>query len=413
MTTSTELLAPAGSFESIHAAINAKCDAVYFGIGDLNMRARGAKNFSIKDLPKIINICKKSNVRAYVTLNTIVYDQELPEMKKMIDAIKDAGADAIIASDMAVIQYARERGVEVHISTQLSISNSESLRFYAQFSDRVVLARELRLEQIKKISEQIKSQKITGPSGNLIELEAFVHGALCVAVSGRCNMSLYCHDESANRGKCLQMCRRQYRIIDLETKREMIVDNNFVMSPADLCTIGLLPELLDAGVRVLKIEGRAKSADYIDMVVRTYREALLSIGNKTYSQEKVQDWNKDLKTVYNKGQSQGLYRGRSFDEWSGIYGNKATKQKVLIGKIDKYYPKIKVAQINITHGVSFEKGEEYLIISDTTGAIRGKVPTMKCDEKDISKAGQGMEITFKVPKKIKKGDSLFILRKKK
>lgn len=284
---SIELLAPAGSFSALSAAINAGCDAVYFGIADFNMRATAAANFTVEDLPEIVVQCKPKNIRTYVTVNTVLYDADLEKMREIVDAVKAAGVDAIIAADMATILYARKQGVEVHISTQLSVSNIENVKFYAQYSDRIVLARELSLEQVAEICNEIKELNITGPSGRLVEIEVFGHGALCVAVSGRCAMSLYCYGTSANRGQCTQICRRKYKVTDVETGQELLVDNNYVMSTSDLCTIGMLDELKKAGISVLKIEGRGRGAEYVDTVIRTYRQALEALETGEYTQENI------------------------------------------------------------------------------------------------------------------------------
>jgi len=408
-----EILAPAGSFETLQAAINAGADAVYFGIADFNMRATAAKNFTLGDLPEIVQICRKAKVKTYVTVNTLLYNNELEKMRKIIDAIKRIGISAIIAADMATIEHAREKGVEIHISTQLSISNTESLKFYSQFADRVVLARELSLEQVKKIVEDIKEQKIKGPGGKLVEIEVFTHGALCVAVSGRCAMSLYCYNRSANRGKCTQMCRRRYKITDIETGKELEVDNNYVLSPADLCTIGMLPELIDAGVNVLKFEGRGRPPEYVDTVIRTYRQALEAIEKGEYGEDKIKEWTKELKKVYNRGFSTGLYMGRKGDEWAGIHGSKATQEKLLIGVVQKYYPKIQVIQIEIQAKSTIKEGEKFIITGPTTGIIKGKLAKMQIDEKLVKEATQNNVITFKIKGQARKNDKFFVVRKRK
>ncbi len=405
-----ELLAPAGSFETLESAINAGADAVYLGIGNLNMRATAAMNFTLNDLPEIRKRTKKAGVKVYITLNTVIYNSELKEIDKILDKIKANNIDAIIASDMAVITKARELGIEVHISTQLSISNTRALEFYAQFADRIVLARELQLPQIKKISEDIQSKKIKGPKGRLVELEAFVHGAMCVAVSGRCAMSLYHYNRSANRGQCVQMCRRKYKVTDIETGKEMVIDNNYVMSAADLCTVGMLKELLESGINVLKIEGRGRSADYVDTVVKTYREVLTSLKNNTYTKAKIKLWNDDLKTVYNRGQSPGFYLGRRIDEWAYGSDNKAIGKKVHIGKVLHFYPKINVAEILIQADDVLKEGDKFMIVGPTTGILKGVVKNMLLDNIKVQKAKQQDVITLKVSKRVRTNDQVFIKR---
>ncbi len=405
-----ELLAPAGSFESLQTAINAGADAVYLGIGNLNMRATATINFNLEDLKEIREITQKANTKVYVTLNTVVYNDELETIYKILEKIKEENIDAIIASDMAVITKARELGINVHISTQVSISNTPTVKFYSQFSDRVVLARELTLDKMRQISEDIRKQNIIGPSGKLIELEAFIHGAMCVAVSGRCAMSLYHYNRSANRGQCVQMCRRKYKVIDVETGKEMVLDNNYVMSASDLCTIGMLPELLDAGITVLKIEGRGRNPDYVDLVVRTYKQALADLKNESYSKSKIEKYNQDLKTVYNRGQSPGFYLGRRMDEWAYGSDNKATKKRVHIGKVVHFYPKISVAEILIQAKDTLNLDDEYMIIGKRTGIVRGVVKNMFLDDRKVKKAKQGDIITLKVSKRVRTNDEFFVKR---
>jgi len=410
-----ELLAPAGSFESLKAAINAGADAVYFGIGNFNMRASAARNFQLEDLPEVVKTCHKNNVKAYVALNTVLYNNELERMQEIINKIKSSGADALIAADIAAIKYTREIDLEVHISTQLSISNTESLKHYAQFADRVVLARELSLEQVKSISEDIRKQTIKGPKGELIELEAFAHGALCVAVSGRCAMSLYCYGRSANRGQCAQVCRREYKITDIETGKELVVDNNYVMSAADLCTIGMLPELLDAGITILKIEGRGRQAEYVDTVISTYKKALKAIDKGEYTQANIEKWLKDLESVYNRGFTQGFYMGRKLDEWSGARGSKASEEKTLIGVVQKYYPKAQVVQVKILAKDIIKEGEKFAIIGPTTGIVKGKLTGMLVNDKAVKSASQNDIVTFKLHNKrtntpARHNDKFYIIR---
>lgn len=408
-----EILAPAGSFETLHAAINAGASSVYFGIADFNMRASAAANFQPEDLKEIVKLCKGAGVKTCLTVNTVLYDDDLETMRNVVDLAKKEGVTAIIAADMATIMYCNEVGIEAHASTQLSISNIETLKFFSQFVDRVVLARELNLEQVREISRQIKKLKIEGPRGDLIEIEAFAHGALCVAVSGRCAMSLYCYDKSANKGKCTQICRRRFKVTDIETKKELEIDNNYVMSAADLCTIGMLPELVDAGVKVLKFEGRGRPAEYVDTVITTYKEALGTIENGTYSEQKVKQWNKQLATVFNRGFSKGLYMGRHFDEWAGTHGSKSTFEKSLIGKVEKYYPKIKVAQVLIQSADQIKVGDNYAIIGPTTGIVKGDFKEIMIDGKIVGEAKQGEVITFKINSKVRKNDKFFVFRERK
>ncbi len=401
-----EILAPVGSWESLTTAINAGADSVYFGIGELNMRSHSAQNFTVEDLPEIARQVHEANMKCYLALNVLVYDEEIEEMKGMIDAAKDAGIDAVIAFDLSVINYAREIGQDVHISTQHSISNIEAIKFFSQFTDRVVLARELTLEQIAEIRDQIKEQNVRGPKGELVEIEDFIHGAMCVSVSGRCGMSLYCHNTSANRGKCFQPCRRVYQVTDPSTGKAMKVDNNFVMSPEDLCTIGLLDDVLEAGVQVLKIEGRGRPAEYVDTVVRCYREAIEAINNGTYTDKKIKEWNERLGTVFNRGLSEGFYRGKAWKYWSGIGGSKATETKEFVGPVTRYYPKLGVAEIAV-QASELADGQEVIFIGKTTGVHRQKAEELVVNEKPVEISKQGDELTFKVTDRVRKGDNMY------
>lgn len=411
-TSHIEILAPAGSFESLMAAINAGCNSVYFGIADMNMRATAAANFTFEDLNEIVRICKKNNIKSYVTINTLIYNDEIEKMHRIVDAVKQSGATAIIAADMATILYARSIDVEVHVSTQLSISNTETVKFYSQFSDRVVLARELTLEQVKEICDDIKKLQIKGPKGQLVEIEVFAHGALCVAVSGRCAMSLYCHNTSANRGRCTQICRRKYKVVDVATGNELIVDNNYVMSSGDLSTIGFLDKLVDAGVTVLKFEGRGRAPEYVDTVITTYKTALEAIKNNNYTQENIEKWNKDLETVFNRGLSKGYYMGRRFDEWSGVSGSKATREKIQAGTVEKYYPKAKVAQVKIDSKVEGNVDDEYIIIGKTSGVNKGKLNSFHINDSEAQSFIQGDTITFKLDVRVNSGDKFFLWKEK-
>ncbi|MFC1780443.1 peptidase U32 family protein [Patescibacteria group bacterium] len=416
-TSHIEILAPAGSWESLRAAVNAGCNSVYLGIADFNMRATAARNFKTQELPEIVKYCHEHDVRVYVTVNTLLYNDELDKMRKVVDAVCESKADAVIAADMATIQYLQGKNIETHISTQLSISNTESLKFYSQFADRFVLARELDLKQIKEIVNDIKKLKIKGPKGELVKVEVFAHGAMCTAVSGRCGMSVFCTGLSANRGKCSQACRRKYKIIDTETEQELVVDNNYVMSAADLCTIGMLLELVETGVHALKIEGRGRPPEYVDTVVKVYKEALGAIESDIYSDKKAKQWRKELKAVFNRGQSTGLYMGKKFTEWAGVRGSKATREKFKIGVVEKYFPKIKVAQVKILAKDTIRNGEEFYITGENTGFVKGVlkniVKHVGLKQKKLGKrigAKQGDIVTFKVPKRVRRNDTFYIVR---
>jgi putative protease len=391
-----KILAPAGNFESLMAAVNAGADEVYFGIGNLNMRAAGANNFSINDLEKISKICGEKNIKTWVTLNTVVYDEEIEEIKKILKKIKEAKIDGIIASDLAVIKLANEKGIEVCASTQMSVSNLETVKFLSQWVDRIVLARELNLEQIKKITDGIKKEKIK------MEIEVFGHGAMCVGISGRCQMSLYHNNLSANRGKCIQMCRRKYEVTEIETQKKLVLDNNLIMSRSDLCTIGLLDKLVKSGISTIKIEGRARSADYVDTVIRVYKKALNLIEENKYTKEEKDNLLEELKTVFNRGFSSGYYMGRSVDEWAKGENNLATETKELIGLIEHFYQKIKVAEIKLNKNYRINNGDEYLIIGSSTGVCRDKFSNIKI-EKNV--------LTFKTKQKVRKNDKLFLVSK--
>jgi putative protease len=377
-----KILAPAGSMDSLVTAIKAGCDEVYFGIATLNMRASAAENFTLENLKETVEYCHKHGVKTCITVNSLLYNDELDKMKEIVDAIVDSGADAAIVADMSALQYCREKGVETHISTQLSISNTDSLKFYAQFADRVVLARELTLEQVSKIVKDIKEQDIRGPKGNLVEVEVFVHGAICVAVSGRCAMSLYAYNRSANRGQCAQACRRPYKVTDITNGKELVVDNNYVMSASDLCTIGMLDKLLEAGCDVWKFEGRGRPPEYVDTVISTYKEGIDAVEKGTYDKTKIDEWNKKLGTVYNRGKSAGFYMGRTLDEWAGSNHGQATKAKIFSGKVEHYYSKIKVAQVKLLSPEILQDGEEYLIIGNTTGLVKGRVSKDNAGKRD-------------------------------
>ncbi|MBU1974879.1 MAG: U32 family peptidase [Nanoarchaeota archaeon] len=404
-----ELMAPAGSFETLQAAINAGADSVYFGVGPLNMRARAA-NFGIKDLPKIVEICKDASVRSYLTLNTVIYDSDLDEMKKIADLAKEVGITAVIATDISVIQYLNKIGMRTHISTQANVSNIEAVKFYSQYADVIILARELTLDQIKSICAGIKKEKISGPNGELVAIEVFIHGALCVSIAGKCYMSLATYNQSANRGSCLQNCRRSYRVTDDETGDELVVDNKYVMSPKDLCTIGILDKLIDAGASIFKIEGRGRKADYVDTVVRVYKDALKSIEEKKYTQKKIDTWTKELEKVYNRGFWQGgYYLGKKLGEWSGVYGSKSTEKKVYVGKGLNYYQKNSVGMFSIETG-EVKVGDDVMITGPTTGLLRFKVEEIMVNDKKVDCAKKGDEVTIAVSGKIRASDKLFVIK---
>lgn len=401
-----ELMAPVGSFESMVAAINAGCDSIYFGITKLNMRAKAASNFDFEDLDKIVETCVSHRVKTYLTLNTLLYGNDLSLAYEIIDRAKEADIDAVIASDMAAILYANKVGQTVHISTQLSVSNIETVRFYAQYSNMIVLARELTMPMVKQICEQIQAEDIRGMDGDLLKIEIFGHGAICVATSGRCHMSLLTHNTSAQRGACVQNCRREYIVTAVGTDTQLKLENNYVMSPSDLCTIGLLDELVATGISTLKIEGRGRSPDYVDTVITCYREAFDAIAEGCYTEEKIADWNKRLGTVYNRGMSGGFYMGKPFIEWSGVYGNKATKRRELIGVVNNYYAKVQIAEVRVNSGVITTQ-DEYQFTGVTTGVLRGKNAVLWVDEQEVEEAQKGDIVTFKVEDKVRRGDKLY------
>jgi Collagenase and related proteases len=401
-------MAPVGSYESLAAAIQAKANSIYFGIEGLNMRSRSSNNFGITDLHQIAEKCREYHVRSYLTVNTIIYDNDIFQMQQIVNAAKEAGISAIIAADVAVMIYARQIGVEVHLSTQLNISNVEALKFYAQFADVVVLARELNLNQVKEIHEQVIKQQIKGPGGKLIQIEMFCHGALCMAVSGKCYLSLHEMNSSANRGACNQICRRGYIIRDKETEIEMEVDNQYIMSPKDLKTIHFLNKMLDVGVSVFKIEGRARGPEYVRVVVECYKEAIDAYLNQTFSEEKINDWNIRLKRVFNRGFWDGYYLGQRLGEWSDKYGNEATEKKQYIGKVIKYFSNLGVGEFLI-ETQSLSVGEKVLIIGPTTGAIFLNAEDIRVDLKTIKTTYKGERFSMKVPEKIRPSDKLFKL----
>lgn len=401
-----EIMSPVGSMESLMAAIQGGAGSVYFGIGKLNMRSRSSKNFTIDDLKEITAICAKHGVRSYVTINTIIYDEEVEEMKQLVDAVKANGVSAIIASDQSVISYARSAGVEVHMSTQTNITNLEAVKFYSHFADVMVTARELSLDQVKAITNGIKKENITGPGGEKIMIEIFVHGALCMAVSGKCYLSLDNMNYSANRGACMQLCRRAYTVKDKDTDLELEVDNEYIMSPKDLKTIDFLDKILDAGVRVLKIEGRGRSPEYVKTVTRCYREAVEAYLDGSFSQEKVEQWNQRLASVYNRGFWDGYYQGKKLGEWSEEYGSQATQKKIYVGKVTNYYSKIGVAEI-LVEATPLKVGDNIYIIGPTTGVYEGKVVELRVDEKNTELASQGTVCSVPVSEFLRRSDKLY------
>ncbi|MEI6885342.1 MAG: peptidase U32 family protein [Bacteroidota bacterium] len=406
MTPKIEITAPVGTWESLQAAIQAGADSVYFGVGTLNMRARSSINFSLRDLVKITRICRKNAVKTYLTLNTVIFDNEMKEMKKVVDSAKKNGIDSIIASDQAVIQYARSVGMEVHMSTQTNITNLEAVKYWAQFSGTMVTARELSLEQVASIHRSIIRQKIKGPNGDPVKLEVFAHGALCMAVSGKCYLSLDHYNASANRGSCYQTCRRPYRVTDTDGEIELVVDNEYIMSPKDLCTIGLLDKILNAGVSVLKIEGRGRSPEYVKTVVSCYREAVDAVIDGTYSEEKVEAWMARLKTVYNRGFWDGYYLGRKMGEWAESHGSVATSTKEYVGKVTNYFKKLKVAEIKMESG-SLSKGERIYIQGPTTGVVDFTIPEIRVDLKEVKKTLKGEFCSIPVDVILRRADKVY------
>ena len=363
-----EIMAPVGSRESLAAAIQAGADSVYFGVGQLNMRSHSANHFTLDDLHDIVAICQEHNMKTYLTVNTIIYDNDLDTMRQIIDAARTAGVSAVIASDVAVMAYCRQVGVEVHLSTQLNISNVEALKFYAQFADVSVLARELTMPQVKHIHEQIEAQHIVGPNGDPIRIEMFCHGALCMAVSGKCYMSLDAANRSANRGQCVQVCRRSYTVTDNETGHQLEIDNKYVMSPKDLKTIRFIDKMMDAGVRVFKIEGRARGPEYVYTVVSCYKEAIRAVLDGSFTEERKDAWDERLATVFNRGFWDGYYQGQTMGEWNDSYGSLATERKVLVGKVTKYFSRLGVGEIAV-QASTFKQGDKLLITGNTTGAM--------------------------------------------
>ncbi len=403
-----ELLAPAGSYESLTAAGQGGADAIYFGIEQLNMRARSSANFTLEDLPQIVAKASELGMKSYLTVNTVVYNHELIGMQKIIDLAVKHGVDAVIASDQSVLQYCNSAGARVHLSTQLNISNIETLKFYSRFADVAVLARELDLEQVKEICEGIKLEGIKGTSGEPFRVEMFIHGALCMAISGKCYLSLHEHNHSANRGDCFQVCRREYTVTDKEREVELDIDNEFIMSPKDLKTIHFLNKVLDAGVSILKIEGRARSAEYVKTVVSCYDEAIAAYVEGSYTTEKIVEWDKRLAKVFNRGFWDGYYMGQRLGEWSEKYGSKATHKKVYVGKGTNYFDRIGVVEVAIETG-SLEVGDQVVIIGPTTGVIETTIKELRVDEESCQSAEKGERCSFPVDQVVRRSDKVYKL----
>lgn len=405
-----EIMAPVGSRESLAAAIQAGADAIYFGIGQLNMRSHSANHFDINDLHEIADACNRHGIKTYLTVNTVIYDDDLEAMRTIIDAAREAGISAIIASDVAVMVYCRQVGVEVHLSTQLNISNVEALKFYAQFADVTVLARELNMDQVKRIHEAIEGENICGPMGAPVRIEMFCHGALCMAVSGKCYLSLHAQNRSANRGECTQICRRSYTVKDRETDNELEIDNKYIMSPKDLKTVRFIDRMMEAGVRVFKIEGRARGPEYVYTVVKCYKEAIQAVVDGTFTEEKKADWDERLATVFNRGFWDGYYQGQTMGEWNRGYGSMATERKVQVGKVMKYFSKLQVAEVAV-EASDFGVGDKLLITGNTTGVMYLDATEIRYELNPVERAAQGTRVSIPVTGKVRPGDKLFKLVK--
>lgn len=401
-----EIMAPAGNFECLMAAIQGGANSVYFGVENLNMRSHSANNFSSDDLPKIVEICRAHKVRTYLTLNIAIFNEDLEKAYRTLDKAKEAGVTAVIASDMSIILYARSIDFEVHISTQLSISNSEALRFYAQFADVIVLARELNMLQVKEISDIITRDQIKGPAGELVQIEMFCHGALCMAISGKCYLSLHEYGSSANRGSCFQICRRGYEVTDLETGAQLHVDNKYIMSPKDLCTIEFIDKMIAAGVSVLKIEGRARSAEYVKTVTASYRKGVDAVLNGTFTPEYAAGLKKDLETVFNRGFWDGYYQGARLGQWSEVYGSKATRQKTYIGKVTNYFSNIGVSEI-LVEAAPISVGDTLMVIGSTTGVVEFVIPEIRVALKPADTCVQGTYCSIPISDRIRRGDKVY------
>ncbi|PID90269.1 MAG: collagenase-like protease [Bacteroidetes bacterium] len=400
-------MAPAGNFASLTAAIQGGAHSVFLGVGEQNMRASSNINFQEGDLPRVVGQCHAAGVKVYQTVNTLLHDEELPSIERLLASSRRAGVDAIIASDQAAIVMAREAGLPVHLSTQLSISNSLSVKFYAQWADVAVLARELSLEQVRRITEDIEEQQILGPSGKPIRIELFAHGALCMATSGKCYLSLHEANRSANRGQCVQICRRSYTLTDRETDNQIDVENEYLMSPKDLCTIHFLNKIIDSGVQVLKLEGRARSPEYVKMVTRCYREAVDAIADGSYNEERIAEWQQMLSTVFNRGFWDGYYLGQHLGEWSSRYGSSATERKQILGVVTNYFAKIGVAEIRV-EALPLSEGDELFIIGETTGVLETTAHDIRLDERTVETAPQRSVISMLVPSRVRRGDKVFL-----
>lgn len=399
-------MAPVGSYEALSAAIQAGAGSVYFGIGRLNMRSKSAKNFTLDDLNKIATICNENNVKSYVTINTVVFDEELDEMRQLVDAVKANGISAIIASDQSVIQYARQIGVEVHMSTQCNITNIEAIKYYSQFADVMVTAREVSVNQVKNITRKIEEQNIRGPKGELIRIEVFCHGALCMAVSGKCYLSLDNFNTSANRGACVQPCRRGYTVQDRDKEITLAIENEYIMSPKDLCTLPFLDKVLDAGVKILKIEGRGRSPEYTKVTVGVYSEAVKAIQNGEFTEEKIAQWTERLRSVYNRDFWDGYYLGRKMGEWTQRYGSQATKTKIFVGTVTNFFAKINVAEIRM-ETQDLKVGDDIMIIGPTTGVYEDKVSEIRVDLKPVESTEKGELCSIPVKDVIRRGDKAY------
>jgi putative protease len=402
-----EIMAPAGSWESLRAAIQGGADSVYFGIGELNMRARSSDNFTAEELPAITEICRENGIKSYLTLNIVLFDDETDTVRKVLAAAKTAGVNAVIATDQAAIMAAREAGLEVHLSTQLNISNSGALKFYSQWADVAVLSRELNLQQVRNIYDTIVRDDIRGPGGEHVRLEMFIHGALCMSISGKCYLSLHEADASANRGNCYQICRRSYIVTDKETGSELEIDNEFIMSPKDLCTIGFLDQIIDAGARVLKIEGRARSAEYVRTVSECYSEAVEAVISGTFGKEKAEEWMTRLSTVFNRGFWDGYYLGQKLGEWTTTYGSAATKRKIYIGKVTNWFSRLNVAEIKLEAG-ELSRGDTILITGPTTGIIEHMVTELRDEATNPAETvPKGTLCSVLLPNQVRRSDKVF------
>ncbi|MDR2935789.1 MAG: U32 family peptidase [Rikenellaceae bacterium] len=401
-----EIMAPAGSYESLTGAIQGGADSVYFGVGELNMRSASSANFTLDDLRRIVEICRKHGLKTYLTVNTVLYDDDLPAMRAILDRARAEGVDAVIAADQAAIFYARSIGLEVHLSTQLNVSNIETVAFYAGYADVMVLARELNLKQVREIYDRIAARDIRGPRGERVKIEMFAHGALCMAISGKCYLSLHDSLRSANRGACLQICRRAYRVTDAETGTELDVENPYVMSPKDLCTIDFLDEVVAAGVRVLKIEGRARSGEYVRRVCECYDEAMRAVADGTFSDEKVAGWKERLGEVFNRGFWGGYYLGQRLGEWNRAYGSSATKKKIYVGRVTNYFKNIEVAEIMV-EAAPLAVGDELLILGETSGVVEFTADELRLEVDPVERVLQGSVCSVAVPDRVRRGDKLY------